>query len=124
MSVDATANQTLPVGSMFALGWLMAQLFGPLQHRRVSDTSAHLPTNSELGADSYMDIAFLELEKLLTSLPGRLSDADIKAAWNIPDHEKFTAAVKALHLQILHQLVDNHPQLSAYQLGPACGRRR
>ena len=66
-----------------------------------------------------MDIAFLELEKLLTSLPGRLSDADIKAAWNIPDHEKFTAAVKALHLQILHQLVDNHPQLSAYQLGRA-----
>ena len=119
MSVDATANQTLPVGSMFALGWLMAQLFGPLQHRRVSDTSAHLPTISELGADSYMDIAFLELEKLLTSLPGRLSDADIKAAWNIPDHEKFTAAVKALHLQILHQLVDNHPQLSAYQLGRA-----
>ena len=94
MSVDATANQTLPVGSMFALGWLMAQLFGPLQHRRVSDTSAHLPTISELGADSYMEIAFLELEKLLTSLPGRLSDADIKAPCNIPDHEKFTARSK------------------------------
>jgi uncharacterized protein (TIGR03382 family) len=66
MSVDATADQTPPVGSMFSLGWLMAQLFGPLQRRRGSDTSAHLPTISELDVDSYMEIEFLELEKLLT----------------------------------------------------------
>ena len=86
MSVDATAGQTLPMGSMFSLGWLMAQLFGPDQHRLGSDTSAHLPTIAELDEDSYMEIAFLELEKLLTPLPG-LSDADIKAAWNIADHK-------------------------------------
>lgn len=118
MSVDATADRTLPVGSMFSLGWLMAQLFGPLQRRRGSDTSAHLPTISELDEGSYMEIAFLELEKLLRPLPD-LSDADIKAAWNTADHEGFAAAVKALHLKILHQLVDDHQQLSAYQLGRA-----
>jgi hypothetical protein len=118
MSVDATANQTLPVGSMFSLGWLMAQLFGPVQHRPGSETSAHLPTISELDVDSYMEIAFLELEKLLTPLAG-LSDADIKAAWNSAGHEGFMAAVKALHLQLLHRLVDDQPQLNAYQLGRA-----
>jgi hypothetical protein len=118
MSVDATADQTLPVGSMFSLGWLMAQLFGPVQHRRGNDTSAHLPTISELDVDSYMEIEFLELEKLLTPLPG-LSDADLKAAWNSTNHEGFTAAVKALHLKILNQLVDDHQQLNAYQLGRA-----
>ena len=117
-SVKATAGQTLPVGSMFSLGWLMAQLFGPLQRRRGRDTSAHLPTVAELDADSYMEIAFLELEKLLTPLPD-LSDADIKAAWSAADHEGFTGAVKALHLKILHQLADDHQQLSAYQLGRA-----
>jgi len=117
MSVDATAGQALPAGSMFSLGWLMAQLFGPDQRRRGSDTS-HLPTIAELDEDSYMEIAFLELEKLLTPLPG-LSDADSKAAWNTADHEGFTDAVKALHLKVLRQLADNHPQLSAYQLGRA-----
>jgi hypothetical protein len=118
MSVDATADQTPPVGSMFSLGWLMAQLFGPLQRRRGSDTSAHLPTISELDVDSYMEIAFLELEKLLTPLSG-LSDADLLAAWSSAGHEGFTPAVKALHLKILHQLVDDPQQLSAYQLGRA-----
>jgi hypothetical protein len=103
---------------MFSLGWLMAQLFGPLQRRRGSDTSAHLPTISELDVDSYMEIAFLELEKLLTPLSG-LSDADLLAAWSSADHEGFTPAVKALHLKILHQLVDDPQQLSAYQLGRA-----
>ena len=117
-SADATAGQTLPVGSMFSLGWMMAQLFGPVQRRRGSDSSAHLPTVSELDADSYMEIAFLELEKLLTPLPD-LSDADIKAAWSAADHEGFTGAVKALHLKILRQLADDHQQLSAYQLGRA-----
>ena len=116
MSVDA--DQTLPAGSMFSLGWLMAQLFGPLQHRQGNDTSAHLPTISELDADSYMDIAFLELEKLLAPLPD-LSDTDIKAAWSSADHEGCTAAVKTLHLKILRQLVDDHQQLNAYQLGRA-----
>jgi len=103
---------------MFSLGWLMAQLFGPDQHRRGSDTSAHLPTIAELDEDSYLEIAFLELEKLLTPLPG-LSDADIKAAWNTADHKGFTDAVKALHLKVLQQLADNRQQLSAYQLGRA-----
>ena len=64
-SIDATADRTLPAGSMFSLGWLMAELFGSFQQRLGSDTSAHLPTLSELDAGSYVEITFLELEKLL-----------------------------------------------------------
>ena len=117
-SIDATADQALPAGSMFSLGWLMAELFGSFQQRLGSDTSAHLPALSELDAGSYVEITFLELEKLLALWPG-LSDADVKATWAAADHEGFTAAVQALHLKILHQLVGDHRQLSAYQLGRA-----
>ncbi|MGH3194457.1 MAG: hypothetical protein ACREOE_04670 [Gemmatimonadales bacterium] len=65
-----------------------------------------------------MDLTFLELGKLLAQFPG-LSDANVKATWNSAGHEGFTAAVQALHLTILRQLVDDHQQLSAYQLGRA-----
>jgi hypothetical protein len=61
---------------------------------------------------------FLQLEKLLKPLPS-LSDADIRAAWNSAGHEGFMTSVKTLHLKILQQLVDDHRQLSAYQLGRA-----
>jgi hypothetical protein len=113
-----SGDQTPPVGSMFSLGWLMAQLFGPLQHHRPGDTSDHLPTVSELDQDKYMDLAFLQLDELITSYPS-FSDTDIKAAWNAPEHQGFTDAVKALHLNILEKLVGDPPQLNAYQLGRA-----
>jgi hypothetical protein len=111
-------DQSPPVGSMFSLGWLMAQLFGPLQHRPTSDTPGHLPTVSELGQNDYMDLAFLQLEQLLKPYPS-LSDADIKAAWNAPEHQGCTDAVKALHLKILEKLAGDPAQLNAYQLGRA-----
>jgi hypothetical protein len=117
MADEAATGQT-PVGSMFSLGWLMAQLFGPLQHRQTRGNSNHLPTVNELGADKYMPIAFLELDKLLAPYPD-LSDADIKTAWNSPGHQGCTDAVADLHLKILDKLVLDPPQLSAYQLGRA-----
>ena len=124
-SGEAPANGQAPSGgqapasgSMFSLGWLMAQLFGPLQHRQVGNTSTHLPTVSELDVDNYMNLTFLELGQLLKPYEN-LSDTDIKNAWNSPGHEGFTAAVLALHLKLLEQLVNDPPQLNAYQLGRA-----
>jgi hypothetical protein len=111
-------TQTPPAGSTFSLGWLMAQLFGPLQHRRRSETLAHLPTVAELDTDQQMALAFLELKDLLSPYPG-LSSADIETAWKSSGHEGFTAAVTALHLELLAQLVGDPPQLNAYQLGRA-----
>ena len=118
MSVDAAGDPDLPVGAAFSLGWLMAQMFGPLQSRQGRETSAHLPTINELDADDYMTIAFLELDTLLTPFPD-LSDAALKAAWKADGHDGFTTAVHDLHLEILQQLSDRNQQLSAYQLGRA-----
>jgi hypothetical protein len=111
-------DQSPPVGSMFSLGWLLAQLFGPLQHRQASDPADHLPAVCELDAAEYLDIALAELETLLTLLPkpSDLSGTDIKTAWG---SARFTDAVTSLHLEILQQLVGDHQQLSAYQLGRA-----
>jgi hypothetical protein len=118
MSDDGSAKPVLPAGSMFSLGWLMAQLFGPLQYRQGRETPAHLPTVAELDADDYMALAFLDLEKLLAPFPD-LSDADIKTAWHTAGHDGFSAAVRALHLKILLHLAGDQQQLSAYQLGRA-----
>jgi len=115
LPVSATAP---PAGSMFSLGWLMAQLFGPLQHRRGGGTAAHLPTVAELDADHQMELAFLELGNLLSPYPS-LSIADITTAWKSSEHEGFTAAVTALHLELLKQLAGDLRQLNAYQLGRA-----
>ncbi len=118
MVAGAAGSQPPPVGSMFSLGWLMAQLFGPLQHHRGSETSAHLPTVAELDENDEMDVAFRELKDLLGPHPG-LSSADIETAWKSPDHQGFTAAVAALHKELLGQLVCDPQQLNAYQLGRA-----
>jgi hypothetical protein len=118
MSVNAAVSQAPPAGTIFSLGWLMAQLYGPLQHRGASDAAGHLPTIAELGEDSQMGFALAELEHLLT-VSGSLSGAAVKAAWESTGHEGFAAAVEALHLQVLAQLAQDHRQLSAYELGRA-----
>jgi hypothetical protein len=103
---------------MFSLGWLMAQLFGPLQRRRGSETEAHLPTVAELDADHQMELAIAELKNLLQPYPS-LSAAGIETAWKTAGHEGFTVAVRALHMELLKQLANDPPQLNAYQLGRA-----
>ena len=118
MSDAGAGGPDLAIGAAFSLGWLMAQLFGPVPLRPGRDTSAHLPTVNELDPDDYVAIAFLELERLLEPFTG-LSDAALEAAWKADGHEGFTAAVHDLHVEILKQLSDSNQQLSAYQLGRA-----
>ena len=118
MVVDAASSQAPPAGSLFSLGWLMAQLFGPLQQRQGSGITTHLPTVAELDADHQVELAFVELKNLLRPYPN-LSGADIETAWNSPRHEGLRAAVTVLHLEILKQLADDPQQLNAYQLGRA-----
>jgi hypothetical protein len=117
MAGDEAGNQVPPTGSMFSLGWLMAQLYGPLLRRRGGNDQAHLPTVAELDPAGYTDLEFLALETLLKPFPD-LSDADLKAAWNTDGHQGFQDAVRALHLKLLEKLAGDR-QLSAYQLGRA-----
>lgn len=118
MPAQEANDPAVAVGSMFSLGWLMAQLYGPLQHWRGSETTAHLPTVSELDADAQMILAFVELDSLLSPYPS-LSSTGITTAWHAQGHKGFTPAVGALHLQILEHLILDYPQLNAYQLGRA-----
>ncbi|HTS96437.1 MAG TPA: hypothetical protein VMI33_07435 [Streptosporangiaceae bacterium] len=107
-----------PPGSMFSLGWLMAQLFGPLQHRQGGGTTAHLPAVAELAAGDQIQLAFVQLKDLLGPYPS-LTSEDVTTAWESGGHEAFTAAITALHLELLTQLAGNPGQSNAYQLGRA-----
>jgi hypothetical protein len=111
-----TPDDTNPsAGSVFALGWLMAQLFGPLLHHRGSDSPDHLPTVAELPGQDRLQLALAELDALLKPYPD-LSGEDVR---NTAGHDGFPAAVRALHLQILRKFAGAHCQLTAYQLGRA-----
>jgi len=118
MAVDTGGSPTPRAGASFALGWLMAQLFGPLPRRPGAGTETHLPTVAELDVGHQVELAFVQLKDLLQPYPG-LSGADLETAWEAPRHAGFTAAVTALHLQLLRQLGHDRQQLDAYQLGRA-----
>ena len=109
---------TPPAGSVFSLGWLMAQLYGPLQHRPAEENPAHLPTVAELDKSDGIKLALVELARLLAPYPN-LSGATLATAWDSGDQLGFTAAVSALNLTILEQLTSDGQQLSAYQVGRA-----
>jgi hypothetical protein len=118
MSVEAAGRRVPAPGSVFSLGWLMAQLFGPLPRRRARDTAEHLPTVNELDEKHQMQLALVQLADFLKPYPG-LSGAGVRSAWDSHRHEGFMDAVEALHLHILQQLINDRPRLNAYQLGRA-----
>ena len=105
-------------GTAFSLGWLMAQLFGPLQRQSGSSSPFHLPTVAELDRNSRMELAFTQLDDLLQPYPG-LSSAGPKNAWQANAHNGFDDQIRGLHLDILKSLVADGAQLSAYQTGRA-----
>jgi hypothetical protein len=123
-----------PVGSMFALGWLMAELFDG--RRRAStanrqpafNQAVQLPLVADLETVELLNFLVTDLHDLLKPYPG-VSDAGVQAeaakAANQPgsaepfDQGKFAASLASLHLAILDQLADDQQQLNAYQLGLA-----
>jgi len=122
------------VGSIFALGWLMAELFD--SRRRAStanrqpafNKAVQLPLVADLDPVELLNFLVTDLHDMLGPYPG-VSDAEIQAeaakAANQPgapepfDQGKFDAALGSLHLAILDQLADDQQQLNAYQLGLA-----
>jgi hypothetical protein len=123
-----------PVGSIFALGWLMAELFDG--RRRASTANRQpafngalqLPLVADLDPVDLLNFLVTDLHDLLRPYPGA-SDADVKTeaakAGNQPgsadafDQARFSASLGDLHLAILDQLADDQQQLNAYQLGLA-----
>lgn len=122
------------VGSVFALGWLMAELFD--SRRRASaanrlpafNKTVQLPLVGDLAPVDLLSFLVTDLHDLLKPYPG-VSDANVQEeaakaahpadAGDSFDQARFDASLADLHLAILDQLADDQQQLSAYQLGLA-----
>ncbi len=119
------------VGSIFALGWLMAELFDGRRRASVANrvpafnNAVQLPLVSDLDAAALLNFLVTDLNDLLSPYPG-VSVADINAevakrpGTEDPfDQGRFDAALGVLHMAILDELADEQQQLNAYQLGLA-----
>jgi hypothetical protein len=121
-----------PQGSMFELGWLMAELFDD-RRRKILDVrqpafsqAVQLPLVDDLDEADLLKFLVTDLHDLLTPYPD-VSDVRVQAeaARRQPgsaepfDKTGFDREVHALHLAILDRLADDQQQLNAYQLGLA-----
>lgn len=130
---QAAAPVPLPprVGSVFALGWLMAELFDARRRASVANRvpafnkTVQLPLVADLDPVDLLDFLITDLNDLLRPYPG-VSAADVSAeaakrpgAADPFDQGRFGTALSTLHLAILDELADDQQQLNAYQLGLA-----
>jgi hypothetical protein len=114
--VDRNAGATA-----FALGWHMAQLFGPLQQPRPPLPSDHLPSIDEYDTPARIDLGFDELKSLLkrAKLPDLHRHAQEKA-WNGAAPADRNDTLRRLHFDILDALdCEDESQAASYQLGLA-----
>jgi hypothetical protein len=119
------------VGSVFALGWLMAELFDVRRRASVANRAPafngalQLPLVADLDPPDLVTFLVTDLKDLLSPYP-RVSVADVDTeaakkpgAADPFDQGRFVSALGALHLAILDELADEQEQLNAYQLGLA-----
>jgi hypothetical protein len=136
---NAEAQKPAP-GAVFSLGWLMAQLFGPLRPQSSpaapatvpglapagaaspAAAPAHLPAVAELSTDEQTDLAVRQLGILLQDCAPELTSSDgqdVQDAWQKRQYAAFDAAVQDLHHKILRQLTGDEQRLAGYQVGTA-----
>lgn len=121
-----------PAGSIFGLGWLMAELLDD-RRRKILDVrqppfspATQLPLVADLDEASLLKFLVTDLHDLLKPYPD-VSDAGVQAeaARRQPgsaepfDTAGFDTQVRTLHLAILDRLADDPQQLNSYQLGLA-----
>jgi len=121
-----------PVGSVFELGWLMAQLFDDRRRKSfdvrqpVFNQTVQLPLVADLDDAELLKFLVTDLHDLVVVFPD-VSDASVQAEAAKKQHgsaepfdqDSFDQAVGTLHLAILDEFADDQQQLNAYQLGLA-----
>ena len=121
-----------PVGAVFGLGWLMAELFDGRRRKSFEirqpafSQAVQLPLVANLDDAELLKFLVTDLHDLLKAYPD-VSDAAVQAeaAKRRPgstepfDQAGFDREVRALHLAILDRLANDQQQLNAYQLGLA-----
>jgi hypothetical protein len=123
-SVSAVGGP-VPVGSMFGLGWLMAELFDPRRQQSVTERQplfnpeVQLPLVAELDPADRLNFLVADLGDLLTPYE-QLSNEAVRAEADKQkpgsaepfDSGRFNAAVTSLHQAILDQLTDQRADCS------------
>lgn len=111
----------IPTAPSFALGWHMAQLFGPLPAETVTTPDDRLPTAAELKVEDRMALAFAELDSLIAKAGlGQLSATSVSEAWATGGLPDLQGALQTLNLGILEQLLhEDERRAASYQLGRA-----
>jgi hypothetical protein len=104
-------------GAAFALGWLMAQLYGSLAQWDVQEPPGYLPAVAELDRQERVRVAFAQLKALAD--PFGEFGIDAANGSHLAQPEGLQPAVRQLHYRILEKLAADAQQLSAYQLGRA-----
>ncbi|HLI16463.1 MAG TPA: hypothetical protein VKV23_10500 [Acidimicrobiales bacterium] len=106
-------------GAAFQLGWLLADLCGPLLHRGGAPRPG-LPGLEDLASAERVPLALEqvdgELARIAPVLRVELSTDDLRRAW--ADQRGFVGAVRELYLALLARLLVDEPRLaSAFNLG-------
>jgi hypothetical protein len=139
-STGATAPAAPPPA--FALGWLMAEMFDPLQTARILEPTSHLPVVSQLDGSDSMRLHYAELKRLLaecvwaldTPRANRTRSASEEASalsyfgatglhtyfskTPLPPHADLQTQLRQLNQSILQSMVvAKAPWAAAYQLG-------
>jgi hypothetical protein len=104
-------------GTAFALGWLMAQVYGSLSEWQVHESPDYLPGVAELGRVERIKVAFAQLQSLACSF-GDCGVEDAQQAY-VEQPDNLKPQLRQVHYQILEKLAADTEQLSAYQLGRA-----
>jgi hypothetical protein len=104
-------------GTAFALGWLMAQVYGSSSLWQEQESAAALPAVAELSRAERVNVAFAQMKFLARPF----GDCGVENAQQIyaTQPESLKTRLREVHSQILQTLSPDPAQLSAYQLGRA-----
>lgn len=125
-----------PPGTLFALGWLMAELFDPRRRANVTerqpafDPGVQLPQVGDLNDDAKLVFLGADLTELAAWYPDLVpaaakvtAETDKKKpaapAGTQFDEDAFSTALGQLNAAILDEFADDPQKLNAYQLGLA-----
>jgi hypothetical protein len=104
-------------GTAFALGWLMAQIYGSLAEWQEHESPDYLPIVAGLGRVERVKVAFAQL----THLARPFGDCGVEDARQgyIEQPDNLKTQLRQVHYRILENLAADVEQQSAYQLGQA-----
>lgn len=113
-----TAGRGATPSSPFALGWAMAQLYGPVPGDQ-TEPNLHLASVNELNPGHRLKLALAEIHALAEPLDCADQIGATEEAWKKNDKGPFQEELRTLHQTFLQAFVSSPDRLAAYQAGRA-----